>query len=109
MLLVDNPRSLESFTRVIRGMNPSAMVVIEGQYSPVFVDRFAEALFYYGDCLNSDDDSPNRLVFESMFFSRGIKNVVAIEGEERTIMHVKLKVWRDFFFCKVNTEQFCLW
>lgn len=107
MLLVDNPSSLESLMRVIRGMNPSAMVVIEGevnQNSPVFVDRFAEALFYYGaffdalaDCLNDDDDSPNRLVFESMFFSRGIKNVVAIEGEERTIRHVKVKVWRDFF------------
>lgn len=69
MLLADNPRSLESLMRVIRGMNPSAMVVIEGevnQNSPVFVDRFAEALFYYGAFF---DALISRLVFESMFFS----------------------------------------
>ncbi|KAK1592416.1 hypothetical protein Q3G72_030377 [Acer saccharum] len=31
-----------------------------------------------------------------MFFGEGITNIVATEGEERKIRHVKLDVWRAF-------------
>ncbi|KAL3505639.1 hypothetical protein ACH5RR_031021 [Cinchona calisaya] len=105
MLMIGRQDRLESLMAVIRNINPCIIVVTEveaNHNSPVFVNRFTEALFYYGaffdafeDCLK--DDEPNRMVMESMFFSQGIKNIVAAEGEERTIRHVKINVWRTFF------------
>ncbi|KAI5650911.1 hypothetical protein M9H77_36916 [Catharanthus roseus] len=105
MLMIQNPKCVESLMRVIQDINPRAMVVTEveaNHNSPVFVDRFTEALFYHGaffaalsDCFKDDD--AHRMVMESMLFGQGIKNIVAAEGEERTIRHVKVKVWREFF------------
>ncbi|KAM3236157.1 DELLA protein RGL2 [Capsicum annuum] len=105
MRMLAQPAKLDSLMRVIRGINPRAMIVIEveaNHNSPAFVDRFVEALFFYGaffdsleDCMRYDER--NRTAIESEHLSRGIRSIVATEGEERTIRHVKVDVWRAFF------------
>lgn len=105
MRMLVQPAKLDSLMRVIRGINPRAMIVIEveaNHNTPAFVDRFVEALFFYGaffdsleDCMRYDER--NRTAIESEHLSRGIRSIVATEGEERTIRHVKVDVWRAFF------------
>ncbi|KAK2990251.1 hypothetical protein RJ640_014703 [Escallonia rubra] len=111
--MIAQPDRLERLMRVINNINPCIMIVAEieaNQNSSVFVTRFTEALFYYGaffDCLEDcmEDDILNRMITESMF-SLAIRNVVASEGEERTMRHVSIGVWRAFFarFRMVETE-----
>ncbi|KAM0001590.1 putative transcription factor GRAS family [Helianthus debilis subsp. tardiflorus] len=96
---------LESLVKVIKSINPRVMVMLEvavNLNSPTFVNRFIEALFYYGalfdsleDCLGHEDES--RGFTESMYLSKGIQNIVASEGAERVIRHVHIDVWRKFF------------
>lgn len=105
MRMLARPDKLDSLMRVIKGINPRAMIVIEveaNHNSPVFVDRFVEALFFYGaffdsleDCMKKDER--NRTATELEHLSQGIRSIVASEGEERTIRHVKVDVWRVFF------------
>ncbi|KAG5607556.1 hypothetical protein H5410_029048 [Solanum commersonii] len=105
MWMLARPDKLDSLMRVIKGINPRAMIVIEveaNHNSPVFVDRFVEALFFYGaffdsleDCMKNDER--NRTATELEHLSQGIRSIVATEGEERTIRHVKVDVWRAFF------------
>ncbi|EXB71072.1 hypothetical protein L484_004207 [Morus notabilis] len=103
--LISQPTQLESLMRVIRSLNPCVMVVneVEANHNcPAFVNRFIEALFFYGtffDCLEASlkHDDTNRLIFESLYCGRSISNLVAAEGEERKIRHVKIHVWRAFF------------
>ncbi|KAI5650910.1 hypothetical protein M9H77_36915 [Catharanthus roseus] len=103
--MLQDSRHLGSLIRVIRDMNPCAIVIPEAEgnlNSPIFVERFVEALFYFGAFFDAfedglKDDDANRTVMESIFFSQGIKNIVATEGEERTMRLVPIKVWRDFF------------
>ncbi|CAN4095853.1 unnamed protein product [Withania somnifera] len=90
MRMLARPDKLDSLMRVIKGINPRAMIVIEveaNHNSPVFVDRF--------DCMKNDER--NRTVTESEHLSQGIRSIVATEGDERTIRHVKVDVWRAFF------------
>ncbi|OIT02958.1 PREDICTED: DELLA protein RGL1-like [Nicotiana attenuata] len=105
MRMLARPDKLDALMRVIKGINPRAMIVIEveaNHNSPVFVDRFVEALFFYGaffdaleDCMKHDEK--NRTATESEHLNQGIRIIVAAEGEERTIRHVKIDVWRMFF------------
>ncbi|XP_049405528.1 DELLA protein RGL1-like [Solanum stenotomum] len=105
MWMLARPDKLDSLMRVIKGINPRAMIVIEveaNHNSPVFVDRFVEALFFYGaffdsleDCMKNDER--NRTATELEHLSQGIRSIVATEGKERTIRHVKVDVWRAFF------------
>ena len=99
------PNRIENIMRVIRVMNPCLMVVSEieaNHNSPIFVNRFIEVLFFFGayfDCIATcmKQNCKNREIIESMFFGEGIRNMVAAEGEERKIRHVKFDVWRAFF------------
>lgn len=103
--MIVEPHKLETLMRVIRKMNPCVMVVAEveaNHNSPVFVNRYIEALFYYGvyfDCFETfmKRDDENRKVIESLFFDQGIRIIVAAEGMERKTRHVKIDVWRAFF------------
>ncbi|XAR57007.1 hypothetical protein NMG60_11025004 [Bertholletia excelsa] len=105
MTMVAIPGRLEYLMRMIRNINPCVMVVVETEgnhNSPVFVNRFIEALFFHGALFDSLEDcmgqnNSNRKILESMFFSWGIQNIVAAEGEERTSRHVNISVWRAFF------------
>ncbi|KAF5185742.1 Della protein gai1 [Thalictrum thalictroides] len=96
---------LDALMRVIRNLNPCIMVIkeIEAYHnSPSFFNRFIECLFFYSaffDCLEAcmDQNSQNRITTERHYFGHGIMNIVATEGEERTIRHVGIDVWRAFF------------
>ncbi|KAL4592396.1 hypothetical protein LXL04_005388 [Taraxacum kok-saghyz] len=103
--LLVKPNRLEYLMREIRKINPCITVITEveaNHTSPVFVDRFIDALFFYGalfdsmsDCLSNDD--LNRKALESVFYGHCIRNIVAAEGDERTIRHIGVNVWRKFF------------
>lgn len=99
------PNQLECLMGVIREINPCIMVITEVEAkhnSPVFVNRFTEALFFYGVFFDAVEDcmghaNPHRLITESTFLNQGIRTVVAAEEEERKIRHVSIAVWRAFF------------
>ncbi|MBA0740703.1 hypothetical protein Gogos_013895 [Gossypium gossypioides] len=92
-------------SRVIKLINPCLMVVPQieaNQNSPMFANRFFEALFFfsvYFDCLVTcmKWNCVNREIVKSVYFAEGIRNMVAAEGEERRVRHVKFDVWRAFF------------
>ncbi|GMJ02109.1 hypothetical protein HRI_003880100 [Hibiscus trionum] len=104
-MMLAMPNRIENIMRVLRVMNPCLMVVTEieaNHNSPVFDNRFIEVLFYfsaYFDCCATcmKHDVRNREILESVFFSEGIRNMVATEGDERKVRHVKFDVWRAFF------------
>ncbi|KAK8548823.1 hypothetical protein V6N13_054407 [Hibiscus sabdariffa] len=99
------PNRIENIMRVLRVTNPCLMVVAEieaNHNSPIFVNRFIEVLFFfsaYFDCSATcmKEDSKNREIVESVFFGEGILNMIATEGDERKVRHVKFDVWREFF------------
>ncbi|KAF8020816.1 hypothetical protein BT93_G1289 [Corymbia citriodora subsp. variegata] len=103
--MIYRPERLDSAMKVIKKLNPCAMVVIEvesNHNSPAFTNRFAEVLFYYSayfdcfeECMERDDE--NRTVLESVYFGQGIRTTLAAEGEERSIRNVRIDVWRAFF------------
>ncbi|KAK7284575.1 hypothetical protein RJT34_19323 [Clitoria ternatea] len=102
--LVSRPRCLEKLMRVIRNIKPIIMIVLEveaNHNSPSFAKRFIEALFFYSaffDCLETclKQEIECRMTIEAIL-SEGIKSIVAMEGEERTVRNVKIDVWRRFF------------
>ncbi|KAH6837251.1 hypothetical protein C2S53_003038 [Perilla frutescens var. hirtella] len=89
--LVSSPNELEALMRVITRIIPHVMITIYAATnvnSPVFVDRFVEALLYCGalfdsleDCLRSN--VAERRIVESSLLVPVIKNAVAGEGAER--------------------------
>ncbi|KAE8714223.1 seed maturation protein PM36-like [Hibiscus syriacus] len=99
------PNRIENIMRVLRVMNPCLMVVTEieaNHNSPIFVNRFIEVLFFFGayfDCIATcmKHDIKSREIIESVFFCEGIRNMIASEGDERKVRHVKFDVWRAFF------------
>ncbi|OIT05756.1 della protein rgl2 [Nicotiana attenuata] len=103
--MIMQQEKLEFLMGFIKGINPRIMVIAEveaNHNSPVFVDRFIEALFYHGaffdlfeDCMKNNES--NRTTMESEFMWQGIRNIVAAEGEERTIRHVTIELWREYF------------
>ncbi|KAF5455391.1 hypothetical protein F2P56_024970 [Juglans regia] len=102
--MIPTPDSLENLMRVMRNLNPTMMVVFESEgnhNSPSFVNRFTDALFYYSayyesldTCMKQYDEDRIRL---ETVFGDAIRNIVAEEGEERTIRSVPLDVWRAYF------------
>ncbi|XVF32897.1 hypothetical protein REPUB_Repub17cG0122600 [Reevesia pubescens] len=102
--MLSRPSCLENLMRVMKNLNPAIMVVIEveaNHNSPSFVSRFIEALFFYSayfDCLDTcmEQDVELKTRIESVFFN-GIRNIVAMEGNERIARSVKMEVWSSFF------------
>ncbi|KAK7259221.1 hypothetical protein RIF29_24821 [Crotalaria pallida] len=102
--LIATPELLENLMRVIRNIKPSIMIVLETESnhnSPSFVNRFIEALFFYSgffDCLETclKEENECRMATEAILFE-GIRNIVAMEGKERTVRSVKTDVWKRFF------------
>lgn len=95
---------LEHVMKVMRALSFCVMVVAEVEAncnSPIFVDRFVEALLFYGayfesmaECVKNEKQ---RCIAEATCFGSSIRNVVATEGNERKIRHVRIDVWRSFF------------
>ncbi|XWS31829.1 hypothetical protein CRYUN_Cryun23aG0109700 [Craigia yunnanensis] len=102
--MISRPSCLENLMRVMKNLNPAIMVVIEveaNHNSPSFVSRFIEALFFHSaffDCLDTclGHDVELRMRIESVFYN-GIRNIVAMEGNERIARSVKMEVWSAFF------------
>ncbi|PNT50622.1 hypothetical protein POPTR_002G195600v4 [Populus trichocarpa] len=102
--MLSRPACLENLMRVIKNLNPSIMIVgeVEANHnSPTFVNRFIEALFFYGayfDCLETclKQNTEHRTITEATF-SNGIENIVTMEGTDRIARSVKMDVWRAFF------------
>ncbi|KAL2345483.1 hypothetical protein Fmac_006768 [Flemingia macrophylla] len=102
--MVARPCCMENLMRVIRNIKPVIMIVLEveaNHNSPSFVNRFIEALFFYSaffDCLATciKHEIECRMTIERVL-SEGIRNIVAMEGRERTVRNVKINVWRRFF------------
>ncbi|XP_062145115.1 DELLA protein RGL1-like [Alnus glutinosa] len=102
--MISRPNCLENLMRVIGNLNPSLLVVTEveaNHNSPSFVDRFIEALFFYGAyfesleiCMKQHDEDRMRM---ETFLGCLIRNVLVEEGTERTVRNVTLDVWRAFF------------
>ncbi|KAK9071174.1 hypothetical protein SSX86_009742 [Deinandra increscens subsp. villosa] len=103
--MVSRPKSLESLMRAIRTINPLVVVVAEveaNHNSTSFVNRFTEALFFYGalfDCLEAcmSRDDGYRGVVEGVHLAEGMHNIVAAEGDERVSRSVNIDTWRLFF------------
>lgn len=103
--MIAKPNQLEALMRVIRNINPCVMIVCEPEgnvNSPVFVNRFVEALFYYGayfDCVEDcmKNAVAERTFVESNLFSPLLRATVAAEGVERRSRIVGINVWRKFF------------
>ncbi|KAI3469297.1 hypothetical protein Pfo_025960 [Paulownia fortunei] len=112
--MIAKPNQLETLMRVIRNINPRVIIITESEAninSPIFVNRFVEALFFYGalfDCMEDclKNDVADRTFAESKLFSPAIRNIVAAEGEERKFRIVGINIWREFFarFGMVETE-----
>nr|GEY99413.1 hypothetical protein [Tanacetum cinerariifolium] len=103
--LISKPNYLEHLMRVIRKNNPCITLVTEieaNHTTPAFANRFTKALFFYGAlfdsmsyCLANDDQ--HRKVSESVIYGQSIRNIVAADGDKRTIRHIGFDVWRSFF------------
>ncbi|KAL7210586.1 hypothetical protein ACSBR1_032028 [Camellia fascicularis] len=80
--MTSRPHRLEALIRVIRNLSPCVMVVTEidaNTDAPTFMDRFMEALFFYGslfDCLEACINwcNPMRIKNEAMYMKYGIHN-----------------------------------
>ncbi|WCJ23328.1 Protein SCARECROW 2 [Euphorbia peplus] len=112
--LIRVPDRLDYMMKVIKILKPSIMVVAEPEVnsiSPQFGSRFVEIIFYFCahfDCLElCMKDDPNRVDIESLYLGEAIRNILATDGEERNVRHVKLDVWRAFFarFGMVETRM----
>ncbi|KAJ8766336.1 hypothetical protein K2173_022395 [Erythroxylum novogranatense] len=111
--LIQQPNRLEVLMKVVRNLKPRVMVVVEVEArnnSLSFVNRFVEALFFFGawfDCFDAsmERDCAHRMEMESVY-GYGMANMVAAEGVERKIRHVTIDVWRAFLarFGMVDTE-----
>lgn len=105
---------LENLMAVLRSIVPHVMIITEvggNVDSPVFVNRFIEALFYFGagfdyvgHCLK--DDLKLREYVESKLFSPSIRHIVAAEEENRKFRIVGINFWREIFarFGMAETE-----
>ncbi|XWS53528.1 hypothetical protein CRYUN_Cryun10bG0009100 [Craigia yunnanensis] len=99
------PDCLESIIRVLKNLNPCIVVVNEFEVnhtSPVFVERFSEALSFYTaffDCLEDcmDRCDQNRRILEAAYLGQEIRNIVAVEDEDRIFRDMKLEAWRTSF------------
>lgn len=109
-----HPSHLESLIQVIKNLRPLVMVVTEVEAntcSPDYMDRFIEALFFYGAnfdsfeaCMGSSD--PDRMSLEGGYFFRGIQDAITSEIKERITWHMKIDGWRAFLnrFGLLETE-----
>ncbi|XP_076942339.1 scarecrow-like protein 23 [Bidens hawaiensis] len=103
--LIVTPNRLEHLMRELRKINPCITVITEveaNHTSATFVNRFIDALFFYGALFDSlsvclGNDEVNRKVAESVYYAYSIRNIVAAEGDDRTIRHTGIDVWRAFF------------
>lgn len=99
------PNHLQSLIQVIKSLDPCVMVVTEieaNTNTPIFNDRFNEALFYYSAIFDSLEtcigwNHQHRAVAQGVYLGKIIENVITSEGEEMVHRHEKLGSWRALF------------
>ncbi|GMI68981.1 REPRESSOR OF GA, REPRESSOR OF GA1-3 1, repressor of GA [Hibiscus trionum] len=101
--LLARPGGIEKVLSLIKTTKPKILTIVEEEAnhnSPVFVDRFTEALHYYSSLFDSLEGSgvapPSQdLVMSELYLGRQICNVVACEGVDRVERHETLAQWRS--------------
>ncbi|CAN4094975.1 unnamed protein product [Withania somnifera] len=78
----------------IKGLNPLIMIIAEVEAN--------HTLFYHGAFFDLFEDYMKntesiRTAMESEVMWHGIRNIIAIEGEQRTIRHVTIGLWKKYF------------
>ncbi|XP_008806184.1 scarecrow-like protein 18 [Phoenix dactylifera] len=98
----DDPAcKLMGFLRAVKEMNPAVVTVAEREAnhnSPVFLQRFMEALDHYAAVFESLEatlppKSRERQEVEEMWLGREIEDIVGKEGEERRERHERFEWW----------------
>lgn len=99
-LLENDPTRIDAFLGWIHNLNPKIVTLVEQESNhnqPEFLDRFAEALYYYStmfDSLEACSAQPEKVIAE-IYIQREICNVVCCEGSGRVERHEPLVKWRD--------------
>ncbi|GLJ20641.1 hypothetical protein SUGI_0375890 [Cryptomeria japonica] len=71
--------------------------------SPSFLKILSEVICYYNaffellDVTFPDRNDVKRVKHEELIDGNQIRNMIVYEGEERTVRHVTIDVWRSFF------------
>ncbi|KAM5582878.1 scarecrow-like protein 18 [Rosa sericea] len=121
-LLTDDARDLHLFLDKIRGLNPKIVTVAEREAnhnSPMFLNRFVEAVDHYGAVFGSLEatlppNSRERLAVEQVWFGREIADVVAADNDQRRkqLRHERYENWemmmRRSGFSNVPLSPFAL-
>ncbi|XP_026662945.1 protein MONOCULM 1-like [Phoenix dactylifera] len=116
----DGSRELRAFLQAVKAMNPAVVTVAEREAShnsPIFLQRFMEALDYYTVVFESLEatlppKSQERLAVEQVWLGREIEDIVAWEGEGRRERHERFARWeglmRDAGFSNLPLSPFAL-
>ncbi|XP_050370671.1 scarecrow-like protein 18 [Argentina anserina] len=121
-LLTDDAHDLHLFLDKIRGLNPKIVTVAEREAnlnSPMFLNRFVEAVDHYGAVFGSLEatlppNSRERLAVEQVWFGREIADVVAADDDQRRkqLRHERYENWeimmRRSGFSNVPLSPFAL-
>ncbi|XP_044468970.1 DELLA protein GAI [Mangifera indica] len=100
--LLARPGGIEKVVSSIKAMKPNIITIVEQEAnhnSPLFLDRFTEALHYYSSLFDSLEGSSvalasQDLLMSEVYLGRQICNIVACEGCDRTERHETLTQWR---------------
>ncbi|XP_060200450.1 GRAS family protein RAM1-like [Lycium barbarum] len=99
------PNHFRSLIQVIKSLDPCVMVVTEieaNTNTPIFIDRFNEALFYYSAIFDSLEtcigwNHQHRAVAQGVYIGKIIENIFTSEGEVMVHRHEKLESWTALF------------
>ncbi|KAG0560789.1 hypothetical protein M758_9G013000 [Ceratodon purpureus] len=96
---------LHSLLCKIRSLRPVVVTVLEADANhnvPSFMARFVQALHYYCALFDSLEatlhrTSMERLRIEHLCFGAEIRSIVALEGVDREVRHVRAEAWQALF------------
>lgn len=102
--LLARPGAIEKVLNSVKLMHPKIVTVVEQESnhnSPVFLDRFTQALHYYSTMFDSlettgftQTNDTQDLLMSDVYLGRQICNVVSCEGTDRVERHETLTQWR---------------
>ncbi|KAJ7549792.1 hypothetical protein O6H91_07G069400 [Diphasiastrum complanatum] len=101
--LLKNQQELQRVLSMIKSMSPTIVAVleVEANHTNSFEDRFVESLHYYSAIFDAleytlDREDDGRLSIESIHLASEVRNVMAPEGSESVIRHMRSECWRGF-------------
>ncbi|KAK1367666.1 DELLA protein [Heracleum sosnowskyi] len=103
--LLAEPGAIEKVLNSIALMNPKIVTLVEQESShnsPVFYDRFSQALDYYFAMFDSHESTGFTKTYDTLdlrmsdvYLGRQICNVLSCEGPDRVERHETLSQWRE--------------